>query len=178
MKDWNILVTTSSGEERDLLPALRRLGEFTRSEFKGILIGRVEDTSQFLQAVQLAGEAGAAWRRHLLRVLPVERMFSFTPQTLEEQLREAVIPFVQRMMSGTFHVRLERRGYKGKIVSPEVEQRLGDYVMEVAKQQNKILSVSFHDSDYVIAVETVGNQCGVTLITRRLQEQYPFVKIR
>jgi hypothetical protein len=26
----------------------------------------------------------------------MERVFSFTPQTLEEQLREAVTPFVQR----------------------------------------------------------------------------------
>jgi adenylyl- and sulfurtransferase ThiI len=171
-------VTTPPGEERDLLPALRRFGEFTHSEFKGILIGRVEDTSQFLQAIQLAAETGAAWRQHLLRVLPMERVFSFTPQTLEEQLREAVTPFVQRMTSGAFHVRLERRGHKGKIVSPEVEQRLGDYVMEIAKQQNKILSVSFHDSDYVIAAETIGNQCGVTLVTRRLRERYPFVKIR
>jgi tRNA(Ser,Leu) C12 N-acetylase TAN1 len=178
MKDWNILVTTPPGEERDLLPALCRLGLFIRSEFKGVLLGRVEDTNQFLQTVQVAGEAGATWRPHLLRALPVEQTFSFTPQTFEERLREAVTPFVQRMLSGTFHVRLERRGYKGKIVSPEVERRLSEYVLEVAKQQGKTLPVSFHESEYIIAAETVGNQCGVALITRDLRERYPFVKIR
>jgi hypothetical protein len=59
-----------------------------------------------------------------------------------------------------------------------VEQHLGDYVTELAKQQGKTLQVSFHDVDYVIAVETVGNLCGVVLVTRELRARYPVVKIR
>jgi tRNA(Ser,Leu) C12 N-acetylase TAN1 len=178
MKDWNIIVTTPPGQERELLPALNRLGEFTRSDFKGILIGRVEDVTRFLEDILHAGEEHVEWRPHLLRVLPVERTFSFTPQTFEERLREAVVPFVQRMVSGTFHVRLERRGHKGKILSPEVERRLGDDVMDLAMQQGKTLHVSFQDADYIIVAETVSNLCGVALVTRELRTRYPFVKIR
>jgi tRNA(Ser,Leu) C12 N-acetylase TAN1 len=178
MKDWNLIVTTPPGQERDLLPALNRLGEFARSEFKGILTGRVEGVGRFLEEIHRADEEHGGWRQHLLRVLPVERTFSFTPQSFEEQLREAVTPFVQRMSNGTFHVRLERRGHKGKIVSPEVEQRLGDYVMNLARQQGKTLHVSFQNSDYVVVAETVGNRCSVALVTRELRTRYPFVKIR
>lgn len=178
MKRWNVLVTTAPGEERELLPALNRLGTFARSEFKGILTGEVENVDQFLEAVQRASEEHAPWKPHLLRVLPVERTFPFTPQTFEQQLREAVMPFLQRMASGTFYVRLERRGYKGKINSPEVERQLGAAVVEGAQQQGKTLHVSFHDTDYVIVAETVGDQCGVALITKELRARYPFVKIR
>jgi len=97
MKDWHVLVTTPPGEEWDPSPAFRRLGEFIRSECAGIFLGRVEDTPQFLPAVRLASKAAAAWRSHLLCVLSMERIFSFTPRTLEEHLREAVTPFVQHV---------------------------------------------------------------------------------
>jgi len=121
MKDWNILVTTPPEQERELLPALNRLGQFMRSDFHGLLVGRVAEVARFLEDIRLAGEEHAEWRQYLLRVLPVESTFSFTPQTFEERLREAVTPLVQRMTGGTFHVRLERRGHKGTILSPAVE---------------------------------------------------------
>jgi len=178
MKDWNILVTTPPGQEHELLPVLNRLGHFTRSDFHGLLVGRVEEVPRFLEGIRLAGDEQAEWRHNLLRVLPVERTFPFTPQTFEERVREAVTPLVQRMTGGTFHVRLERRGHKGTILSPAVERSLGEYVLELATQQGKALRVSFQDSDYIVTVETVGNRCGVVLITRELRTRYPFVKIR
>jgi hypothetical protein len=61
---------------------------------------------------------------------------------------------------------------------PQVEQRLGEYVIEIAKQQGKPLQVSFHDSYHVAVVETLGHVGGVALLTRDLRERYPFVKIR
>ena len=149
MKDWNIIVTTPPGRERYLLPALNHFGTFSRSEFKGTLTGRVEDVGRFLEEIRRAGEEGTAWIQDLLRVLPVEQSFLFSSQTFEEQLKEAVMPFVQRMASGTFHVRLERRGHKGKINSSEVEKDLGRYVVDVATQQDKTLHVSFQDSNYI-----------------------------
>lgn len=100
MKDWNILVTTPPGQEHELLPVLNRLGHFTRSDFHGLLVGRVEEVPRFLEGIRLAGDEQAEWRHNLLRVLPVERTFPFTPQTFEERVREAVTPLVQRMTGG------------------------------------------------------------------------------
>lgn len=178
MKDWNVLITTQPRRECEVLSALNRLGVFTRPEFKGVLIGRVVEVGRFLEEIHRAREEHAVWRQYLLRVLPVEQTFLFTLQTFEERLKEAVTPFIQRMVDGTFYVRLERRGYKGQIISPDVERRLGDYVRRVATQQGKTLRVSFPDSDYVVMAETVGSMCGVALLTRELRARYPFVKIR
>jgi tRNA(Ser,Leu) C12 N-acetylase TAN1 len=138
----------------------------------------VEEVPRFLEGIRHAGEEHAEWWQYLLRVLPVERTFSFTPQTFAERVREAVTPFVQRMAGGTFHVRLERRGHKGTILGPAVVQRVGEYVMDLATRQGKTLHVSFQDSDYIVVVETMGNRCGVALVTRELHTRYPFVKIR
>jgi tRNA(Ser,Leu) C12 N-acetylase TAN1 len=178
MSRWNMLLTTPPGQERTLLPALRRLGVFCRSRFHGILQGWVEDYEQFLEEIRRASAEKADWVKELLRVLPVERTFQFTPQTFEERLHEAVAAFVERMSNGTFYCRLERRGLKGRIVSPEIEQRLGEHIRALAAQHGKTLRVSFRDPDYIIVAETVGNSCGVALVTRELRTRYPFVKIR
>jgi hypothetical protein len=52
----------------------------------------------------------------------VERTFTFTPESLTEQIKETVTPFVEHMRSGTFHVRIERRGLAGKIATQEIER--------------------------------------------------------
>jgi hypothetical protein len=52
-------------------------------------------------------------------------------------LKEAVVLLVERMAGGTFYVRLERRGYKSRIVSPVVERALDTYLLSVAAQQGK-----------------------------------------
>jgi hypothetical protein len=82
----------------------------------------VADVCRFLEAVRQAGEQGMKWVEDLARALLVEQRFQFTPESFEAQLKEAVAPLVERMAGGTFYVRLERRGFKGRIISPEVER--------------------------------------------------------
>ncbi len=38
--------------------------------------------------------------------------------------------------------------------------------------------ISFKNADYIVAAETVGHECGVTLLTRDLRQRYPFVQTR
>jgi tRNA(Ser,Leu) C12 N-acetylase TAN1 len=40
------------------------------------------------------------------------------------------------------------------------------------------MRTEFADPDFVIAAETLGTECGVTLIPRALRERYPFVQVR
>jgi tRNA(Ser,Leu) C12 N-acetylase TAN1 len=178
VREWNVLVTVLPGRDPAVLSELRHRGEFNRSGFKGVLTGRVEDVPEFLQSLYQAVEHGSLWVRDIARILPLERTFSFTPETFVDLLKEAVSPFVQTMEGGTFFVRLERRGYKGKILSPDVERTVDAHILILAEKEGKSLRVSFEDPDYIIAVETVGPRCGVALISRELRTRYPFVKIR
>jgi tRNA(Ser,Leu) C12 N-acetylase TAN1 len=37
--------------------------------------------------------------------------------------------------------------------------------------------VDFKDTDVIIAIEIVGDMCGIDLITKSMRERYPFVRV-
>ena len=178
--EWNVLVTVQpgAGHERQLLGALAQFGRFRATAFRDVCIGRVEDVDKVLQAIRLAAEAKKPWTVHLGRVIPVETTFSFTVETLGECLKRAAAPFVERMTSGSFHVRLERRGFEGRIRSQVVEQEVAGHLFEIATRQGKTLRTEFDDPDYIVVAETLGEECGVALLTRDIRSRYPFVQSR
>jgi tRNA(Ser,Leu) C12 N-acetylase TAN1 len=178
--DWNAIVTVKAGPgyQRELLGALAGLGRFRPTAFHGVCTGHVDDVAAFLEAIRAARETGKPWADRLARVVPVERVFGFTPETLGDQLREAVAPFVARMSGGSFCVRLERRGLAGRVPSAEIERAAGEHVHELAAAQGKPLKTELADPDFVIAAETLGAVCGIALLPRALRERYPFVQLR
>lgn len=154
---------------------MRRLGHFERTEFKNVCSGYVEDTAQFLEELQAAHKNNESWVADLGRVIPVEQTFSFTPETLISQLKQAVVPLVSRMTEGSFHVRLERRGLQDQVMSQEIEREVGEHLQALAEAAGKQLQVSFTNADYIVAVETMGTQCGITLLDHTFRERFPFV---
>jgi len=40
------------------------------------------------------------------------------------------------------------------------------------------MTTEFADPDFVIAAETLGEECGIALLPRALRERYPFVQLR
>lgn len=176
--NWNIIVTSlpGSGSEYRLLHELRAMGKFHTTEFRDVCMGYVEDVTNFLEAIRLAEAEGSAWVKDLGRVIPVEKTFHFTPESLVEQLKEAVTPYVGRISGGTFYVRLERRGLIGQVISPEVERSVAEHLFALAEKEGHEVIASFKDADYIVAAETLGHECGVTLLTRDLRQRYHFVK--
>lgn len=152
------------------------MGKFHTTEFKDVCIGYVEDVTNFLEAVRQAEAEGAHWVKELGWVIPVEKAFHFTPETLVEQLKEAVTPYISRISGGMFYVRLERRGLIGQVISPEVERSVADHLFALAEKEGHEVMASFKDADYIVAAETVGHECGVTLLARDLRQRYFFVK--
>jgi tRNA(Ser,Leu) C12 N-acetylase TAN1 len=177
MRDWNVLVTVAPGPGRKsrLLRRLRGLGWFEPTEFKNVCLGNVEDRTQFLETLRVGRENNEPWLADLARAIPVEQTFSFTPESLTEQMKQAAAPFVGRMTDGTFHVRLERRGLPGQVMSQEVERQVGEHLLELAETAGKRLHVSFANPDHIVAAETVGTLCGVALLDRALIGHCPFV---
>jgi tRNA(Ser,Leu) C12 N-acetylase TAN1 len=178
--DWNVVVTVTagSGHEHRVLDALRTFGDFRATSFRDVCLGRVADVGALLEAIRTAREAGKPWAAFVARVIPAEQVFSFTPDTLAEQLKEAAAPFVARLADGSFFVRLERRGLQGKLPSPDIERAVGEHVHALAERAGLRMRTDFTDPDFVIAAETVGTQCGVALIPRAMRERYPFVQVR
>jgi tRNA(Ser,Leu) C12 N-acetylase TAN1 len=81
------------------------------------------------------------------------------------------------LVGQSFYVRLERRGLKGRIVSPEVERCLDACLLELAAETGNPARIDFDDPDTVLAVETIGDRCGIGVLTRELRARYPFVRV-
>lgn len=177
---WNIVVTAQPGRERqrELLQALDDFGEFCATEFRDVCVGRVGDVDAFLERVQSAEDEGEAWIKDLGRIIPVEEVFEFTPTDLEQKLKQAVSRFARRMYAGSFHVRLERRGMAGTIATQDLERAVADHLFQALHGEGKAMRVDFNDPDYVVVAETVGNQCGVALISRATRSHWRWVHPR
>jgi len=181
VRPWNVILTTRAGGGRAgaLLGAVRRLGEFHRAPFRNVLIGLVDDPDAFLDTLLAACEAKAGWAEGLMRTIPLERVFSFAPEDLVEQWSESLPDFLDRMPGrASCFVRLERRGLLGQLDSQAVERAVADRLFDLAEMRAIRLGVSFSDPDYIVLAETVGDECGLALITRDVRARYPFVQVK
>jgi tRNA(Ser,Leu) C12 N-acetylase TAN1 len=177
---WNVVVTVRAGPgtERRALSALARFGRFRRTQFRDVIVGSAPDAQVVLEAVERARTEARPWAAAIARVIPVERVFSFAPETLADQLKEAVAPFVAQLGNASFCVRVERRGFEHRLPSAAVERAVGEHVHALAEAAGQQLQTRFEDPDYIIVAETVGDECGVALLDRTLRQRHPLVQVR
>ncbi len=173
MERWNVLVTGLMGTRRTVFEELKVLGKFKKTNFRDVYVGTVEDTEVFLDALRknifLLPNVG--------KVIPIEKNFSFHLEEFEDRLKETLIPYLPQLEGCSFFVRIERRGFKGKINSLSEEKVLDQFLLEELRKQDREGRIDFENPDYIVAVETLGGWCGVSLISRELKAKYPAIKI-
>jgi tRNA(Ser,Leu) C12 N-acetylase TAN1 len=174
MKPWNVLVTSLLGQERNVYRELRQSGDFRRTDFKDVFLGWTEDMEAFLGAVL----SNTFLKERIGKVVPIEQTFSFRAGDFEEKLEWALQVYLPRLSGSRFHVRMERRGFKGKLNSLEIEQEMDRLLKERLLEAGKGCGIDFSDPDHILVVETVADWCGVGLITREMKERFPFIKVR
>jgi tRNA(Ser,Leu) C12 N-acetylase TAN1 len=110
-------------------------------------------------------------------LVPIDHAFAFQVESLSAQLGRAVLDYADRIDSGSFYVRIERRGHAGAIHSQALEQELDRSLMDHLREQGAAPRIEFKDPDAIVAVELIGDECGIGLITRTMRERFPFVKV-
>lgn len=177
MKPWNVVVTCRRGGEWGARKELRFFGRFHPAGFRDVLVGFVEDRPYFLEELRKAAELRDPLWRHIRRLVPVDANFAFTTGTFRERLGEEIDRLAPSVPPGPFYVRIERRGHKGEIPTPEVEREMDARIIEAHARAGAESRVSFRDFGAVVAVETFGDEGGVGLILRADMENYPFLKV-
>lgn len=173
LMDWNLLAVSYEREELRLLEELKNLGEFKTTDFRSLLLGKVNDLNKFLD------ELNRRMPLALSRVIPLEETFYTSPETLVETLKRRVERYADRINPGeTFCVRFERRGFKGVISSQAVEREVGGHLYQLLERQGKKPKVSLEDPDKLITIQTLGNLCGMGLIDRELRRRCSFVRAK
>ena len=172
LEEWNVLVVSHEGEERRLLRDLRDLGEFSFTGFRSLLLGNV-NLHAFLEEVQ------ARPIPSLARVVPVEENFRAQPENLLEILKDKIKKYAGRIGQGeSFCVRFERRGFKGRISSREVEGEIGGYLHDLLEGEGKSPKVSLEDPDKLLVIQSVGISFGIGVIDRETRQRYPIIRVK
>lgn len=178
MKNWNVVITSYMRQEGRLLRELAGLGEFQPSGFTAVLVGRVPEVTEFLEALKQLWEKAPFLREMLSSVVPVRRVLPFTLANLEDRLKEALLELGPEIGDRPFYVRMKRRGYQGELSSQKVEQALDRFLLERFCSQGQGCSVDFEAARVIVVVETIYNQCGLGLVSREMKERYPFIKVK
>jgi len=164
--DWNVTVTLAEPTFRIARNLLAPWGRLRRTEYFNVAVMKVADPALFLREFASAVEETPGILNAMSHVVPFEHVFMFKDAAeFEAKLREIILSYAPRLAGKSFHVRLRRRGLKGIISSPEEERFLDDVLLEALAAAGTPGHISFEDPDYVLLIETVGEDGGVALWT-------------
>jgi len=161
----NLIVTAYRKEGRYLLRELSKYGKFTKTGFRDVVVGEVENVDEFLD--KIIDEPPLS----LARVIPVKEFVEFKePDKLLKVLEKKMLKY---KFKGSFRVTVERRGWKEEINSYEWAKKLGALIHE--KNGNP---VSLESPDVEVVIEVMSDWCGLTTISKELKDKYYFVRTK
>ena len=178
MRDWNIVVTVREGGFKPACRLLDQYGLVLKTEFFNTLIMRTADPMRVLADLHRELESNPAIAGWISRFIPLQHRFAFqSVAEFEEKARLAVDELLPRLNNARFHLRMRRRGFKGKLSSMDEERFLDDYLLRRLEEAGTPGRIDFDDPDAIIALETVGTQAGLSLFDREELLRFPLLHL-
>lgn len=178
MRDWNLVVTVREGAFVHACRYLEQFGPVSKSGFYNVLLLRCEDPIGALRQLHEQIRDIPEIPGWIARFMPVTRTFGFQAvDEFEERAREAVAEWLPLLAGSSFHLRMHRRGFKGRISSMEEERFLDGFLLEKLAEAGTPGRISFDDPDRIIAVEVVGTGAGFSLWGREELRRYPMLHL-
>lgn len=178
MTKWNIVITIQEHFFQQAWQCLKPFGLLAKTDFYNVLVMQTVDTQQTLQQLQKKLTADAVLQTAISRVMPVTHGFTFqSAEQFETQARAVVETLLPKVANKTFHVRMHRRGFKGRLSTIEEEKFLDTFILDQLKQSGSPCKINFDNPDVIIAVETVAQQAGISIWSREDIERYPILKL-
>lgn len=179
MGNWNLMATTAEGKYTQALGFLARFGIVKPTSYYNVVMMEVREVPELMEFLAREWESQGGRLLLLQRVVPMSHTFNFRDhQAFGMRAAEIVSGWTDRLAGKTFHVRMHRRGFKDQLHSEKEERFLNTAIVEATERSGNPAVVSFDDPDVVIAVETIGNQAGMSLWLREDLQRYPFLHIR
>ena len=178
-RDWNVVVTARPDGYQRALQLLSELGD-TRvghSQYGNVLLVRADSISGFLEALSSqTAEDPSLLEEVLSHVIPVEERFVFhSPEEFESDALWLLLNRIEVLAGRSFHVRVHRHGFEGRLSSRDEEEFLGGAIMDELERRGESATVDFDDPDVLVVVETISTRGGIALLEREERERYPFL---
>ncbi len=178
MRDWNVVVTANEDGYKRVRKLLRRYGAIASTEFYNVLVMRVPDRADLLEDLGKRVAESPGLMNDISRVVPAEEAFNFqSAAEFEKQSRAIALKWAPDLAGRSFYVRLHRRGFKGKLSSPDEERFLDDVILERLSDMGAPSHIDFSDPDKVIDIETVGGRAGMSIWSREDLRRFPFLHV-
>lgn len=178
MQDWNVVISVHERKYVQARKMLDELGLVSRTTYFNVLVMKVENIGQLLETLEQWIAAEPHMLTTLARVVPITQAFTFqTVEEFETKARETSLLFVPDLLGKTFHIRMHRRGFKGRLSSQNEEQFLDQVLLEALHQRHQPGRITFEDPDAILALETVDCRAGLSLWTREDMQRYPFLRL-
>ena len=178
MQEWNTVITV---HERGFERACQILGDFgkvKRTDFFNALVMKADDVEQMLETLRSRSLEDPEFLSFLSRLVPVTSTFTFqSPEEFEKRSKEVALAWIDELSNRGFHVRMHRRGFKGRLSGFVEEQFLDNILLEALREAGTPGHITFENPDAVIAVETIANWAGLSLWTREQLQRYPFIRV-
>ncbi|MBI5440479.1 MAG: hypothetical protein HY900_04625 [Deltaproteobacteria bacterium] len=176
MKDWNVVASVQPEGYSRGRRLLETWGSVAKTDYFNVLVARVDDVEALLEGLRSAAEKEPRILHTLGRVVPARETFDFRSAEEFEQGASALCREWAPALAGrAFHVRMHRRGFKGRLSGQTEEQRLDGVLLEALEAAGAPGRITFDDPDAIVAVETVGGRAGLSLWTREDLARYPLL---
>jgi tRNA(Ser,Leu) C12 N-acetylase TAN1 len=176
MREWNVVATIHDGGFRRACRLLSLEGELSRTEFYNVVVMRVADLDVFLGRLEKLWSESRIFAEVVAHVRPVRETFDFqSPEEFEAKAKALALGLAERLAGKSFHVRIHRRGFKGRLSTKDEERLLADAVLARVSSIGASARVAFDDPDAVLAVDAVGDRAGMALWMRDDLRRYPFL---
>ena len=178
MPEAIVVATTLPDGYKRAKDLLSQFGEVFETDYYNVLIVVPKEPGGFLDRFAAMVGNVPEVMDVLSRVMPSAESFFFSdPEEFERKAREVVLGWVPRLGGKTFHVRMYRRGFKGRISSQHEERFLDEALLAALEREGAPGHIEFDDPDAVIDVETIDNRAALSFWTRADLERYPFLKV-
>ncbi len=178
MKEWNVVVTVHEGGFSRARRLLEQFGQVEKTGFFNILVMRAAEPDRLLESLEELAHRDSAALSALARVMPVTYVFTFqSPDEFETKAREMVRPWIPQLAGKSFHVRVHRRGFKGRLSSMDEERFLDRYLLEELERNGTPGRITFDHREAVIALETIGSQAGLSFWTGEEIASHPLLHL-
>ncbi len=178
LQEWNVIINLNEGARRQAYRKLEIFGPIRKTGFFNVLLMNVENVSGMLETMREWTVEDPQSLAFLSRVIPAARTFVFqSPEEFEAMAREGVLPWAPALAGKGFHVRMRRRGFKGRLSSLDEEHFLDKILLEAVEKTGVPGHITFDDPDAIISVETIGPWAGLSFWGREDFRRYPFVRV-
>lgn len=178
--EWNVVVSLKEHSLKTVRKFLSEYGELQLTDYFNVMVMQVKDIDEFLETMRANYEMHLHVLDHVGRIVPVKHHFLFqSPDEFEQKAKDVVAQWMENIAGKHFYIRIHRRGFRGRLSSQDEERFLDEFILTQLEIEGKApAAIDFSNPDWIIVIETVGQQAGLSLWSREQIERYPFLKLK